>query len=1156
MKITVDGNTACAKMAYAFSEMAVIYPITPSSPMAESCDEWQTKGEKNLFGDTVKVSQMQSEAGVAGAVHGALACGALATTFTASQGLLLMIPNMYKIAGELLPTVFHVTARALSTHALSIFGDHADVMACRQTGFAMICSNTVQEAQDMAVVSHIATLKSRVPFLHFFDGFRTSHEIQKIDGISYDDLKKILPQKEIESFKLGAMSSVSPHQQGTAQNPDIYFQNREACEIFYKQAPEAVLSAMKDVEKITGRHYSLFEYFGDPNATDVVVLMGSGVETMKETQKYLAQNGQSGLGVLCVRLYRPFASAKFVEALPKTTKRIAVLDRTKENGSDGEPLYKDVASALYEYGCKAKVVHGRYGLGGKDFTPAMAKSVFDNLQGDMKNDFTVGIVDDVLNSSLPYDKSFHIGDDNYSCKFFGLGSDGTVSANKNSIKIIGSNTDLFAQGYFEYDSKKSGSATISHLRFGKNHTNQPYLVTNANFVACHNISFVGKYDMASDLKQNGIFLLNSPYGTENLNEILPQKFFETLKAKNAKLYVINANEVSEKAGLGKRINVVMQACFFKLTNIIPYDTVENLLIDASAKTYAKKGQAIVDANIRAIKNATANLKEYDLSKYVAHKEEKPQEENLDAYDKDFIKIIEHKHGDDLPVSKFSPRGYVPTNTSRLEKRGISITSPRWIKQNCIQCNMCSAVCPHSAIRPVLVPDDKLSSAPESFETTKALGVNDCNFRVQIDVANCTGCENCVKVCPAKNKALEMVSSVDLEKAERENVKYASKIENPKTIFKTNTLKGSQFEKPYFEFSGACAGCGETPYIKLASQLFGKRMIIANATGCSSIYSGSAPTSPFAKNSLGHGPAWASSLFEDNAEFGYGMALAKKNARIALKNNVIKYLPNCKNEKLASLLSAWLENIDDGEKSYDLSNEILSSGLLKGTPLEKHKNSFVKESVWIVGGDGWAYDIGFGGLDQVLASGENVNILVLDTEVYSNTGGQMSKATPLSATAKFASSGKRTPKKDLGMIAMTYKNVYVAQIGLGANMNQAVQAMAEAESYNGPSLIIAYAPCINHGINMSGAQDEIKKAVASGYWNLFRYDPRLLHDGKNPFRLDSPAPSMNYEDFLKGEARYTALERLSPQLAEKLFEESKKCAMERYEMYKQLASQTE
>ena len=1156
MKITVDGNTACAKMAYAFSEMAVIYPITPSSPMAESCDEWQTKGEKNLFGDTVKVSQMQSEAGVAGAVHGALACGSLTTTFTASQGLLLMIPNMYKIAGELLPTVFHVSARALSTHALSIFGDHADVMACRQTGFAMLCSNTVQEAQDMAVVSHIATLKSRVPFLHFFDGFRTSHEIQKIDDISYDDLRKILPQKEIDSFKLSALSSVSPHQQGTAQNPDIYFQNREACEIFYRQTPKAVLSAMKDLESITGRHYSLFEYYGDKNATDVVVLMGSGVETAKETQRFLAQNGRRGLGVLCVRLYRPFVSEKFVQALPKTTKRIAVLDRTKENGSDGEPLYKDVASALYEFGFEAKVVHGRYGLGGKEFTPAMAKSVFDNLQGEMKNDFTVGIIDDVLHSSLPYDKSFHIFDDNYSCKFFGLGSDGTVSANKNSIKIIGSNTDLFAQGYFEYDSKKSGSATISHLRFGKNHTNQPYLITNANFIACHNLSFVSKYDMANDLKENGIFLLNSPYGTDNLDKILPQDFVQTLQSKNARLYVINANKVAEEAGLGHRINVVMQACFFKLTNIIPYKKVENLLIDASAKTYAKKGQAVVDANIRAIKNATANLVEYDLSKWAPQQNNKKvNSKNVDAYDRDFIKIIEHKHGDDLPVSKFSPRGYVPTNTSRFEKRGISITSPRWIKQNCIQCNMCSAVCPHSAIRPVLVKEND-QSAPKDFETLKALGVNGYNFRVQIDVADCTGCANCVKVCPAKNKALEMVDSVDLEEAERENLEFAKRIENPKTIFKPNTIKGSQFEKPYFEFSGACAGCGETPYIKLASQLFGKRMIVANATGCSSIYSGSAPTSPFAKNSAGHGPAWASSLFEDNAEFGFGMALAKKNARTALKKEVENFLPTSKNEQLSTLLASWLENFDDGEKSYEISNELLSSNLLAGTPLEKYKNSFVKESIWIIGGDGWAYDIGFGGLDQVLASGENVNILVLDTEVYSNTGGQMSKATPLSATAKFASSGKRTPKKDLGLIAMTYKNVYVAQIGLGANINQAVQAMSEAESFNGPSLIIAYSPCINHGINMSGAQDEIKRAVASGYWHLYRYDPRLVEQGKNPFRLDSPAPNIDYEEFLKGEARYTALERLSPQLAKKLFEESKRCALERYQMYKDLATKQE
>jgi len=1148
MKITVDGNTATAKIAYAFSEIASIYPITPSSPMAESADEWQAKGVKNLFGSPVRVTQLQSEAGVAGAVHGSLTAGALTTTFTASQGLLLMIPNMYKIAGELLPCVFHVSARALSTHALSIFGDHADVMACRQTGFAMLVANTVQECHDMATVAHVATLKSSVPFLHFFDGFRTSHEIQKIDEIDQKDLLKLLPKKEIAEFKKRALSSAHPHQQGTAQNPDIYFQNREGCNKYYNNVEGAVVETMRELEKITGRHYNLFDYYGDENATEVIVLMGSGTQTAIETAKYLNKNGKK-YGVLNVRLYRPFCANAFSLALPKTVKKIAVLDRTKESGAGGEPLYKDVLTALAETNrADIKVVGGRYGLGGKEFTPTMVKAVYDNLENEMKNNFTVGINDDVTNTSLNCDANFDINDSNYSCKFYGLGSDGTVSANKNSIKIIGSNTELNAQGYFEYDSKKSGSVTISHLRFGKEHTNAPYLITRADFVACHNISFVGKYDMEGDLKENGIFLLNSPYDEKRLKEILPTSFFEKIKAKKAKLYIVDANKVSEKAGLGKRINVVMQACFFKLTNIIDYSTLEQMLIDAATKTYAKKGQAIIDANVKAIKSATEHLHEVDLNVVNKVADATPNYES--DYAKNFVKKIEHKKGDELPVSSFNAAGVVPTDTAKFEKRGISIQSPCWIKENCIQCNMCSFVCPHAAIRPVLVSDEELANAPKSFETSKALGVNGYNFRMQIDVADCTGCENCVKVCPAKNKALKMVDSVDLDKQEKENYEFSKDRENPQTIFKPNTIKGSQFNKPYFEFSGACAGCGETPYIKLVTQLFGKRLLIANATGCSSIYSGSAPTTPFAKNKDGRGPAWASSLFEDNAEFGLGIKLAKDTARTMFKAEVEQYVKENKEDNLTTLLNTWLENYEDGEKTYELSKEI--APLLKGTPLEGKEDNLTKESVWIIGGDGWAYDIGFSGLDQVVASGENVNILVLDTEVYSNTGGQMSKSTPLSATAKFASAGKRTPKKDLGMIAMSYKNCYVAQIGMGADMNQAVKAISEAESYDGPSLIIAYAPCINHGINMNGSQDEIKKAVECGYWHLYRYDPRLIEQGKNPFMLDSRAPSKDYKEFLKGEARYSALEKIAPQLAEKLYNESKQYAEERYKKYLELS----
>ncbi len=1150
-QITIDGNTAAAKMAYAFSEMAAIYPITPSSPMAELADEWQGKDIKNLFGNTVKVTQLQSEGGASGTVHGSLSAGALTTTFTCSQGLLLMIPNMYKIAGELLPCVFHVSARALSTHALSIFGDHTDVMACRSTGFAMLASSSVQEALDMAAVAHIATLKSSVPFVHFFDGFRTSHEISKVNDIDYEDLKKIVPTEYIQAFKQRALSSVNPHQQGTAQNPDIYFQNREACNKYYTKAVDCVKEAMDDLYKITGRRYHTFDYYGDKNAEHVIVLMGSGAQTAIETVKALNKEGVK-CGVVNVRLYRPFEPKDLIKALPKSTKTITVLDRTKEAGSCGEALYEDICCALVQTGnTNYQVLAGRYGVGGKEFTPAMVKAIVDNACSTTpKNHFTVGIVDDVTNTSLNV-TTYHLNDGNYSCKFYGLGSDGTVSANKNSIKIIGDNTDLNCQGYFEYDSKKSGSLTISHLRFGKGSTNAPYLIENADFIACHNISFVSKYDMARDLKQGGVFLLNSPYSLEELKDILPDTFLKDLKDKGAKLYVVNANEIAEQSGLGNRINVIMQACFFKLTGIIEYEKVEELLIEAAKKTYKRKGEAIVNANVTAITNATKGLVEIDLDTFAKGVKVTPRKVD-DEYYTDYIAKIEQKRGDDLKVSQFDARGFVPTDTAKYEKRGIAVDVPCWVKENCMQCNMCAMVCPHAAIRPVLVSDEDLKNAPESFETNKALGVNGYNYRMQVNVADCTGCKNCVAVCPAKNKALEMKPAVEEDKKESANYEYSKDIENPQTIFKSNTVKGSQFNKPYFEFSGACAGCGETPYIKLASQLFGKRMLIANATGCSSIYSGSAPSTPFAKNSQGRGPAWASSLFEDNAEFGYGIYLAKQNARNTLYNIVKDNVESILHPELKALLNEWLENFDDGEKSYELSLKIIPH-IDPNSPMYEYKNNFVKESVWIIGGDGWAYDIGYGGLDHVLASGENVNVLVLDTEVYSNTGGQQSKSTPVGAVAKFAAAGKRSPKKDLGMIAMSYKNVYVAQIGLGADMNQAAKAMAEAEAYNGPSLIIAYAPCINHGINMSGSQEEIKKAVQCGYWHLYRYNPELVGTDKNPFTLDSPAPTRDYREFLEGESRYTSLKKISEPLAEKLYQESKAYAEARYQSYLNLAN---
>ena len=1142
-KVSVDGNTAAAHIAYNFSEVASIYPITPSSTMAELCDEWQAQGKLNLFNQPLKVIEMQSEAGAVGTLHGSLVGGALSTTFTASQGLLLMIPNMYKIAGELLPTVFHVSARALSTHALSIFGDQADVMACRNTGFAMIASGSVQECNDLATVAHIATLNSSIPFVHFFDGFRTSHEINNIQQFEKEDLLKVLPVDAIQHFRNRALNSTTPHQQGTAQNPDIYFQNREACNKYYSNAIMAVEDAMQMVYKISGRRYHLFDYYGDKDADKVIVIMGSGYITAKVTAEYLNKNLGYKCGVIAVRLYRPFSAKHLLKVLPKTVKSIAVLDRTKEPGSDGEPLYKDICTAITNK--DIKIVGGRYGLGGKEFTPAMVKSVFDNLNKTTpKNNFTVGINDDVTNLSLTV-KPFYITSNAYACKFFGLGSDGTVSANKNSIKIIGDNTKYNCQGYFEYDSKKSGSLTTSHLRFGKVKEFMPYLVNKADFIACHNINFVGKYNVVSGLKENGIFLLNC--NKKDLKN-LPQQFINDLIKSKANLYVIDANQVSQDSGLGQRINVVMQACFFKLVKIINYSKAEQLLIEAAKKTYGRKGDAIVEANIKAIQNATKFLKKIKLTSLSYHNIAK--EKDYPDYYKNFILPIENKTGDNLPVSSFSPDGYVPTNTSQYEKRGISINSPEWIPEKCIQCGMCSMACPHACIRPILIKKD--AKRPKTFVTRSAIGVKDYDYRIQINVRDCTGCSNCTKICPVK--ALNMVPSNELEKKEDKNYEYSKNIENPSTIFPKSSLKGSQFLKPYFEFSGACAGCGETPYIKLVSQLFGNRMVVANATGCSSIYSGSAPTCPFSQNKLGNGTAWASSLFEDNAEFGLGIELSKKANRDKLKSNVNDLIKTLRPSEFKSLLQEWLDNFDNGDKTYELSiqiNNVINKNPNKYPTLIPYKNYFTKESVWIIGGDGWAYDIGYGGLDHVLASGENVNILVLDTEVYSNTGGQSSKATPMGAVAKFSTLGKKNNKKNLALMAMAYKNVYVAQIGLGADMNQAAKAFVEAESYNGPSIIIAYAPCINHGIAMDDTQNEIKRAVECGYWHLFRYDPRNI--GNYPFKLDSPEPHKDYIEFLKGENRYKSLQKTNKDVADKLMKQAQQEAKEKYEQYKDLAN---
>ena len=1164
-KMTIDGNTAASHVAYAFSEVAAIYPITPSSPMAEVADEWSAKGRLNMFGQPLRIAEMESEGGAAGAVHGSLSAGALTTTYTASQGLLLMIPNMYKIAGELLPCVFHVSARALAASSLNIFGDHADVMACRQTGFAMLCSGSVQEVMDLALVAHLSTLKSKVPFLHFFDGFRTSHEVSKIDVIDYDEMKSLVCEDEIRDFKSRALNPEHPIQKGTAQNPDIYFQTREAVNKYYDAVPAIVKEKMEAVSKLTGRKYELYQYYGAPDADRVIVLMGSGAETVQETIDYLAAKGEK-VGAIKVRLFRPFSVKDFVSAIPASCKKIAVLDRTKEPGALGEPLYLDVCAALAEEKVRGvKVVGGRYGMGSKEFTPSMVNAIYKELKKtNPKNHFTIGIDDDVTKTSLPYPEFVNASPSGtVRCKFYGFGGDGTVGANKNSIKIIGDHTDKYAQGYFEYDSKKSGGFTLSHLRFGDQPIHSEYLIDEADFVACHKPAYVTMYDMLSSLKEGGTFLLNCKWTDAELEKELPVSMKRALAKKHIKMYAIDALATAQKAGSPKSQNMVLQAAFFKIANIIPYEQAEVYMKAAVEKTYGKKGPEVVKANCDAIDMAISELREVEIPEWwattkVGAKAEIPTDAKADKYYTEFISVCNAQEGNKLPVSKVSADGSVPTGTTKYEKRGAAPVVPVWDVTKCIQCNQCSYVCPHAAIRPVLMTEEEAAKAPKAFVSKPANGFPGMKFRMQVSPLDCTGCSSCANVCPAPGKALRMTDIEAATKAEKANWEWSQTVP-VKNVAPTNP-KNSQFSKPLFEFSGACAGCGETPYVKLVTQLFGDRMIIANATGCSSIYGGSAPVCPYTKNDKGEGPAWANSLFEDNAQFGYGMFLAYKARREKLAADMHRAIELGANDTLKTAFEEWganMKNVEITRKCADTIKAALpeaikaASGELKSVleTIYADSDCIVKKSFWIIGGDGWAYDIGYGGLDHVLAQDEDVNVLVLDTEVYSNTGGQASKASPTGSVAKFAAAGKRTKKKDLGMMAMSYGYVYVAQCAMGASQPQLLKALTEAEKYDGPSLVICYSTCINHGIRMDMGQTEQKKAVEAGYWQLYRYNP------DSGFTLDSKEPTASYQDFLMGETRYKSLKASKPEVAGVLFEKAEKDAKARLESYKIKAEET-
>ncbi|MCL2009311.1 MAG: pyruvate:ferredoxin (flavodoxin) oxidoreductase [Synergistaceae bacterium] len=1183
---TMDGNTAVAHVAYAFTEVAAIYPITPSSNMPEVIDEWAAYGRKNIFGDTVKVTELQSEAGAAGAVHGALSAGSLATTFTASQGLLLMLPNMYKVAGELLPSVFHVSARAVAAHALSIFGDHSDVMSARMTGFAMLASGSVQEAMDLAAVSHLSTIKTSVPFLHFFDGFRTSHEVQKIDALNYDDLAKLVDYDAVDAFRSRCMRPENPFHKGTAQNPDIFFQAKEAASPFYDDIPDAVEAYMQDIRKLTGREYHPFKYYGHPEADRVIVAMGSVCQTIEETIDYLNARGER-VGVVEVHLYRPFSPKYFFRVLPATVQAIAVLDRCKEPGALGEPLYEDIRTLFVENGgccCAPKIVGGRYGLGSKDTTPSHVKAVFDNLKlYEPRNKFTVGIVDDVGDTSLAVDDHIVAAPEGtVCCKFWGLGSDGTVGANKNSIKIIGDHTDMFAQGYFSYDSKKSGGITVSHLRFGKTPIKSTYLIDSADLIACHKQEYVHLYDVLAGLKKGGTFLLNTQWTKmEELEEHLPARVKRVLAANGGKFYVVNAVDEAEKIGLGNRTNTIMQSAFFKLANVIPFEDAVKYMKEAIEHSYGKRGAKVVEMNNNAVDVGHKNLIEINVpAAWAEAKDKHVGKPGLPSFIPDFIQdvcmVINAQDGNDLPSSAFVGRedGRFPSGTSAFEKRGVAVNVPECKSDKCIQCNQCSLVCPHAAIRPFLLDAEEEKAAPAGFDVVepKAKHLKDrgYKYRLQVDVLDCMGCENCARVCPVS--ALEM-KPIATQSAQIPNWTHAiENIADKEDAGDKFTIQGSQFQRPLLEFSGACTGCGETPYVKLITQLFGDRMLIANATGCTSIWGGSAPSMPYTVNAKGCGPVWANSLFEDNAEYAYGMKLAI--------NVLVGYLVTAAEALLKldipaedkAVLTEWLETRDDGEKSKvsaakveALLDKVFENACGCGCGCDgealahyekicEHRDYLVKKSVWAFGGDGWAYDIGYGGLDHVLAAGEDVNILVLDTEVYSNTGGQSSKSTPTAAIAKFAASGKRTRKKDLGRMAMTYGGVYVTQVGLGSDKNQLIKALAEAEAYKGPSLVIAYAPCINHGIKggMSRMLEQTKKAVEAGYWHLYRYNPDLIDQGKNPFILDSKEPKASFKEYLVSETRYSSLKQEFPEVADMLFDRAEKEAKQRYSSYKVLA----
>jgi pyruvate-ferredoxin/flavodoxin oxidoreductase len=1165
--ITCDGNYAAAHVAYMFSEVAAIYPITPSSNMAEYVDEWSANGRKNIFGETVKVAEMQSEAGASGAVHGSLQSGTLTSTFTASQGLLLMIPNMYKISGELLPAVFHVSARSLAAQALSIFGDHSDVMSTRQTGFAMMATGSVQQVMDLAGVAHLSAIKTRIPFLHFFDGFRTSHEIQKVEAPDQDELAKLIDRDALRAFRDNALNPEHPVTRGLAQNPDIYFQTREAINKFYVGVPDVVESYMKEITRLTGREYHPFTYYGAEDAENVIIAMGSVTETIKEVVDYLNRKGEK-VGLVTVHLYRPFSEKYLLNVLPGTVKRISILDRTKELGANGEPLYLDVRDIFYEKENAPLIVGGRYGLSSKDTTPAMILSVFENLKlKEPKNRFTVGIVDDVTFTSLPMLPEISMSQKGtFEGKFYGLGSDGTVGANKNSIMIIGESTDKYCQAYFAYDSKKSGGITTSHLRFGDTPIRSPYLVGTPDFVACHVPSYLDKYDMLKGLKDGGTFLLNSIWDEKETIEHLPDHMKKYMADHNISFYIINATNLAQEIGLGNRTNTIMQSAFFKIASIIPYEKSVEEMRKFIIKSFGKKGEEIVKMNFAAVEKGGEVTKVKVPAEWSNLKiaDQKVDDRDIPEFVKKVVEPINSLKGDDVPVSAFVglEDGTFPAGTTQYEKRGVAVNVPQWIPENCSQCNQCAYVCPHAAIRPFLINEKEASQLPEGITAVDAIGKSyaGMKFRIQISVLDCTGCGNCEDVCPSKVKSLEM-NPLESQLSQVPNWEYLTKhIAYKDHLFdKKQNVKNSQFAQPLFEFSGACAGCGETPYIKLITQLYGDQMIVANATGCSSIYGGSAPSTPYRANTEGRGPAWANSLFEDNAEYGFGLATGVKKSRERIHRRMLETMDEVK-PATKEAFTAWIDSMNNLDESKVASAQLLE--VLGEEPhvvaeeIRAYRQYLVKKSVWVFGGDGWAYDIGYGGLDHVIASGEDVNILVLDTEVYSNTGGQASKATPVGAVAKFAASGKKIRKKDLGMMAMTYGYVYVAQVAMGANQTQYLKALREAEAYKGPSLIIAYAPCINHGLRagMGKSQSQEKFAVESGYWHLYRYNPELEAEGKNPFTLDSKEPQWDqFQNFLKSEVRYTSLQKSFPAEAAQLFKVAETNAKWRYNSYVRMAS---